>query len=116
MIEQLEAALKIKLYKIWNRMSSGSHFPPPVRAIGRLRAKIVSYADDYVVGCKGSAAEALVEMRGMMKRLTLTINEAKTRVCQLPVDGMGWVACRGLPDQTRLPVRETPRATLSAAV
>jgi hypothetical protein len=50
----------------------------------RLRAKIVSYADDYVICCKGSAEEALVEMRWMMKRLGLTINEAKTRVCQLP--------------------------------
>ena len=50
----------------------------------RLRAKIVSYADDYVICCKGSADEALVEMRKMMVRLKLTINEAKTRVCQLP--------------------------------
>ena len=50
----------------------------------KLRAKIVSYADDYVICCKGSAAEALAEMRWMMRRLKLTINEAKTRVCQLP--------------------------------
>jgi RNA-directed DNA polymerase len=26
--------LKNNLYKIWNRMSSGSYFPPPVRAVG----------------------------------------------------------------------------------
>ena len=32
-IEQFEADLKNKLYKIWNRMSSGSYFPPPVRAV-----------------------------------------------------------------------------------
>ena len=50
----------------------------------RLRAKIVSYADDYVICCKGSADEALAEMRQMMARLKLTINEAKTQVCQLP--------------------------------
>jgi RNA-directed DNA polymerase len=50
----------------------------------RLRAKIVSYADDYVICCKGSADEALVAMRTMMAKLKLTINEAKTRVCQLP--------------------------------
>ena len=50
----------------------------------RLRAKIVSYADDFVICCKGSAAEALAEMRWMMERLKLTINEEKTRVCQLP--------------------------------
>jgi RNA-directed DNA polymerase len=28
-----EADLKNNLYKIWNRMSSGSYFPPPVRAV-----------------------------------------------------------------------------------
>jgi group II intron reverse transcriptase/maturase len=32
-IEQFEADLKSNLYKIWNRMSSGSYFPPPVRAV-----------------------------------------------------------------------------------
>jgi len=30
---QFEADLKNNLYKIWNRMSSGSYFPPPVRAV-----------------------------------------------------------------------------------
>jgi group II intron reverse transcriptase/maturase len=32
-IEQFEADLKSNLYKVWNRMSSGSYFPPPVRAV-----------------------------------------------------------------------------------
>ena len=32
-IEQFEADLKGNLYKIWNRMSSGCYFPPPVRAV-----------------------------------------------------------------------------------
>ena len=32
-IEQFEADLRNNLYKIWNRMSSGSYFPPPVRAV-----------------------------------------------------------------------------------
>jgi group II intron reverse transcriptase/maturase len=32
-IEQFEADLSSHLYKIWNRMSSGSYFPPPVRAV-----------------------------------------------------------------------------------
>ena len=32
-IEQFEADLKNNLYKIWNRMSSGTYFPPPVRAV-----------------------------------------------------------------------------------
>jgi RNA-directed DNA polymerase len=50
----------------------------------RLQAKIVSYADDYVICCKGGVKQALAEMRRMMRRLKLTVNEAKTRVCHLP--------------------------------
>jgi RNA-directed DNA polymerase len=32
-IAEFEKDLKNNLYKIWNRMSSGSYFPPPVRAV-----------------------------------------------------------------------------------
>jgi RNA-directed DNA polymerase len=32
-IEEFEKKLKNNLYKVWNRMSSGSYFPPPVRTV-----------------------------------------------------------------------------------
>jgi len=32
-IEEFEKNLKDNLYKIWNRMSSGTYFPPPVRMV-----------------------------------------------------------------------------------
>ena len=32
-IEEFEKDLKNNLYKVWNRMSSGSYFPPPVLAV-----------------------------------------------------------------------------------
>ncbi|MFI5804457.1 group II intron reverse transcriptase/maturase [Streptomyces sp. NPDC051561] len=32
-VEDFEKDLKSNLYKVWNRMSSGSYFPPPVRAV-----------------------------------------------------------------------------------
>ena len=32
-IEVFEKDLKDSLYKVWNRMSSGTYFPPPVRAV-----------------------------------------------------------------------------------
>jgi retron-type reverse transcriptase len=32
-LEQFAQDLGRNLYKIWNRMSSGSYFPPPVRAV-----------------------------------------------------------------------------------
>jgi RNA-directed DNA polymerase len=32
-IEDFEKDLRNNLYRIWNRMSSGSYFPPPVKAV-----------------------------------------------------------------------------------
>ena len=32
-IAEFEVNLKANLYKLWNRLSSGSYFPPPVRAV-----------------------------------------------------------------------------------
>ena len=32
-IEQFEQDLKGNLYKLWNRLSSGSYFPPPVKLV-----------------------------------------------------------------------------------
>lgn len=32
-LEDFEGKLKDNLYKLWNRLSSGSYFPPPVRAV-----------------------------------------------------------------------------------
>jgi RNA-directed DNA polymerase len=32
-LEQFDEDLKDNLYKIWNRLSSGSYFPPPVKAV-----------------------------------------------------------------------------------
>ena len=43
-----------------------------------FRAHVVSYADDFVILSRGHAAEALAWTRGVMTRLGLTINEAKT--------------------------------------
>src|SRR6516225_8294339 len=49
-----------------------------------LDAHIVNYADDFVICCRGTAAEAMTVMRDMMARLGLTVNEAKTRLCRGP--------------------------------
>ena len=50
----------------------------------RLEARIVNYADDLVICCRGRAEEALARMRDIMIKLKLTVNETKTRVCRLP--------------------------------
>jgi RNA-directed DNA polymerase len=49
-----------------------------------LKAYIVNYADDFVICTAGHAEEAMAAMRGMMQKLKLTVNEKKTRNCQLP--------------------------------
>ncbi len=50
----------------------------------RWKAYIVNYADDLVICCRVRAEQALAEMRTMMSKLKLTVNESKTRVCYLP--------------------------------
>ena len=50
----------------------------------RLKARIVNYADDFVICCRGTAEQAMTVMREMMSRLKLTVNEDKTHVRQLP--------------------------------
>jgi group II intron reverse transcriptase/maturase len=50
----------------------------------RYKARIVNYADDFVICCSGNAFEALQVMRQLMGRLRLTINEEKTHYCRVP--------------------------------
>jgi RNA-directed DNA polymerase len=50
----------------------------------RFQARIVNYADDFVILCRYRAEEASAAMRAMMERLKLTVNETKTHVCRLP--------------------------------
>ena len=50
----------------------------------RMDAHIVNYADDFVICCRAGADKALAAMAAMMSRLKLTVNEAKTHVCELP--------------------------------
>jgi hypothetical protein len=50
----------------------------------KLQARIVNYADDFVICCRGTASRAMQEMRSMMLRLKLTVNEMKTKICRVP--------------------------------
>jgi len=50
----------------------------------RFQAKIVNYADDFVICCRGHADQAMDAMRTMMQKLKLTVNEEKTHICRLP--------------------------------
>ena len=69
----------------------------------RLAARIVNYADDFVICCRGTADEAMTVMRGMMSKLKLTVNETKTRLCRLPdesFDFLGYTLGRNYDTRT----------------
>jgi len=57
-----------RFLKHWRRSGCGEAF----------RAHVVSYADDFVILSRGRAAEALAWTKGVMTKLGLTLNEAKT--------------------------------------
>ena len=46
----------------------------------RLQAQVVNYADDFVILSRGKAGQALNWTRGVMTKLGLTLNEAKTSI------------------------------------
>lgn len=50
----------------------------------KLGARIVNYADDFVILCQSGGEEAYHAMKVIMGRLKLTVNEEKTQVCRLP--------------------------------
>lgn len=69
----------------------------------RLNARTVNYADDLVICCRGTAQEAMPVMQDMMKKLRLTVNEAKTQVCRVPeesFDFLGYTIGRCWSNQT----------------
>ena len=47
----------------------------------RYGARLVNYADDFVVLCRSGAAEVLAQSRRWFAQMGLTLNEEKTRLC-----------------------------------
>ncbi len=52
----------------------------------RFQARIVNYADDFVICCRGTASAAAAAMRAMMQGLKLSVNETKTKLCRVPAE------------------------------
>jgi RNA-directed DNA polymerase len=59
-----------RMLKGWRQTRRGEQF----------RARLVNYADDFVILSRGKAAEALEWTRGVLERLALTLNEKKTSI------------------------------------
>jgi len=83
-ISPLLANVYMNVYlKHWGRTGKGERF----------EARIVNYADDFVILSRGRAAEALEWTRRVMSNMGLSLNEEKTRVVdawQQPFDFLGY--------------------------
>ena len=62
-----------------DRIPARSGFPA---LCGAFQARVVNYADDFVILSRGKAKEALDWTRQVVTRLGLTLNEAKTSIKQ----------------------------------
>ena len=74
----------------WQKLGYAAHY----------KARIVNYADDFVICCQGNAFEAMLAMRQLMARLRLTVNEEKTHYCRVPrqhFDFLGYTFGRYYP-------------------
>jgi len=60
-----------RFLKHWRRSGKGEAW----------NARVVNYADDFVILSRGHAAEALAWTEAVMTRLGLTLNRTKTRLC-----------------------------------
>ena len=70
-------------------MAQSQYESEPRRRPARFGAKIVAYADDYVIYCRGNAGQAMAEMRRLMTQLKLTVNDTKTHIRWHPAFGQG---------------------------
>jgi len=59
-----------RFLRAWRERGKGTQY----------KARLITYADDFVILSRGRAAEALEWTRWAMRRLGLTLNDAKTRI------------------------------------
>lgn len=57
----------------------------------KLQARVVAYADDFVILCRSNATEAQKQMQAIMTTLKLTVNEQKTRTCRVPEESFDFL-------------------------
>ena len=60
----------------------------------RLQARIVNYADDFVILCRKSGEQAYAAMSALMGELGLRVNTEKTRLCKVPEESFDFLGYR----------------------
>jgi group II intron reverse transcriptase/maturase len=81
-ISPLLSNLYMRRFVLWWKISGQER---------RYGARLVVYADDFVICCRRNAREAAERMRTMMESLKLEVNEAKTRRCRLPEESFDFL-------------------------
>ena len=67
--------------------------------LSSLSSCSVTYADDLAILCKkGKADEALQQLRKIMSKLKLTVNDEKTRICKVPEEEFDFPGRRAAAD------------------
>jgi RNA-directed DNA polymerase len=85
-----------RMMKGWRQTGRGEQF----------RARIVNYADDFVIVSRGKAAEVLEWTRGVVGRLGLTLNEKKTSIRNVRKERFDFPGYSFGPHYSRRPGRE----------
>jgi RNA-directed DNA polymerase len=80
-----------RLLKGWRNTKRGEQY----------RARVVNYADDFVILSRGQATEALEWTRQVVTRLGLTLNEAKTSIRQARQQSFDFLGYRFGPHRNR---------------
>jgi len=81
-ISPLLSNLYLRRFVLWWKLSGQER---------RYGARLVVYADDFVLCCRRKSHEAATQMRRMLERLKLEVNEAKTRRCRLPEESFDFL-------------------------
>src|SRR5260370_24782648 len=71
-----------RLLKGWRNTKRGEEF----------QARVISYADDFVILSRGKAVQALDWTRRVVTRLGLTLNEATTSITQARKESFDFLA------------------------
>jgi RNA-directed DNA polymerase len=67
----------------------------------QYRARLITYADDFVIVSRGQAAAALAWTRGVMARIGLTLNDAKTCIRTARTESFDFLGYTFGPDRYR---------------
>ena len=99
-IEQFEAGLQNNLYKLWNRMSSGSYFPPPVRAVsipklGFSHSRGVSKCIFHALPDMARNFYAVSAWPGHERNLVMPDFATHSRDCIAECQDRFWIPCGG---------------------